>query len=43
MQAQLEISWNLEYLSADSFEEVYESSREIEQMLSALIKKVRDK
>ena len=43
IQTQLEISRNLEYLSANSFEEVYELSREIERMLSALIKKVQGK
>ncbi len=43
IQTQLEISRNLEYLSADSFEEVYEFSREIERMLSSLRKKISSK
>ncbi len=39
-QTQLEIGLNLGYLSKDIFEKVYEQSREIERMLSSLIKKV---
>lgn len=39
-QTQLEIGFNLEYLSKDIFNKVYEQSREIERMLSSLIKKV---
>lgn len=40
LQTQLEICLNLGYLSKDTFEKVYEQSREIERMLSSLIKKV---
>jgi len=40
LQTQLEICLNLGYLSRDTFEKVYEQSREIERMLSSLIKKV---
>ena len=39
-QTQLEIGLNLGYLSKDIYEKVYEQSREIERMLSSLIKKV---
>lgn len=39
-QTQLEIGLNLGYLSKDIFEKVYGQSREIERMLSSLIKKV---
>lgn len=41
LQTQLEISLNLEYLSKEMFESIYEQSREIERMLCSLIKKVR--
>jgi len=40
LQTQLEICLNLGYLSKDTFEKIYEQSREIERMLSSLIKKV---
>jgi len=40
LQTQLEICLNLGYISKDTFEKVYEQSREIERMLSSLIKKV---
>lgn len=40
LQTQLEICLNLGYLSNDTFEKIYEQSREIERMLSSLIKKV---
>lgn len=36
LQTQLEICLNLGYLSKDTFEKVYEQSREIERMLSSL-------
>ncbi|MBN2145529.1 MAG: four helix bundle protein [Candidatus Aureabacteria bacterium] len=37
LQTQLEISFNLNYITQPVFHEVYESSREIERMLSSLI------
>lgn len=40
LQTQLEICLNLRYLSEDAFEKIYERSREIERMMSSLIKKV---
>lgn len=40
LQTQLEICLNLEYLSKEDFESIDEQSREIERMLSSLIKKV---
>lgn len=40
LQTQLEICRNLDFLSNKSFEEVNEQSREIERMLSSLIRKV---
>jgi four helix bundle protein len=43
LQTQLEICMNLEYFSKEDFENIYEQSREIERMLSSLIKKVGSK
>jgi len=40
IQTQLEISKNLDFLSESRFSELYESSREIERMLSSLISKL---
>ncbi len=40
LQTQLEICLNLKYLSKKVFEEVYEQSKEVERMLSSLIRKV---
>ena len=39
-QTQLEISMNLNYLKKECFDELYESSREIERMLSSLTGKL---
>ncbi len=43
IQTQIEIALNLGYLSKDKFEKVYESSREIERMLSSLCRKIKGK
>ena len=43
LQTQLEISTNLNYLNKDNFDKLYESSREIERMLSSLIRKLSGK
>ena len=43
VQTQVEIASNLGYLSKSSFAEVYESSGEIERMLSSLTKRIRNK
>jgi four helix bundle protein len=43
MQTQLEISLNLQYLKKNDFDRLYESSREIERMLSSLTKRLNDK
>ncbi|HDH04463.1 MAG TPA: four helix bundle protein [Nitrospirae bacterium] len=40
LQTQLEICLNLEYLSKQIFKELYEKSREIERMISSLIRKL---
>ena len=43
LQTQMEISFNLRYLNKSDFDKLYESSREIERMLSSLTKKLNDK
>ncbi|MCX5632160.1 MAG: four helix bundle protein [Phycisphaerae bacterium] len=43
LQTQIEIALNLQYLSKTGFDKLYESSREIERMLSSLIRKLNDK
>lgn len=41
LQTQVEISFNLEYLLKNDFDEFYQQSREIERMLSSLIQKLK--
>ena len=43
LQTQMEISMNLCYLNRDEFDKLYELSREIERMLSSLIRKLSSK
>lgn len=43
LQTQIEIAWNLQYLDKTDFDTLYESSREIERMLSSLTMKLNDK
>ena len=40
LQTQLDIAHNLSYVTKQRFEELFEQSREIERMLSGLVKKV---
>jgi len=40
LQTQLEISLNLNYFGEKDFREFYESSREVERMISSLIRKI---
>ncbi len=40
LQTLLEIAYNLNYLSAASFKDTFEKSRELERMLSSLIMKI---
>ena len=40
LQTQLEISKNLTYLNPEKFDILYENTREIERMLSSLIRKI---
>ncbi|MFK5879386.1 MAG: four helix bundle protein [Flavobacteriaceae bacterium] len=41
LQTQIEIVFNLEYIEKDIFEKVYEDSREIERMMSSLIRNLK--
>lgn len=40
-QTQIEIAYNLKYISEENFNKLYEDSRELERMLSAFIRKVK--
>lgn len=40
-QTQIEIAFNLKYISNLDFNKIYEDSRELERMMSAFIKKVK--
>lgn len=42
MQTQLEIAKNITYLNQEEFNNLYEDSREVERMLVAFIKKIKD-
>ena len=42
-QTQLEIALNLGYIINDDYDTLYETSREIERMLSSLISKIKQK
>lgn len=43
LQTQIEFSYNLEYVSKEKFKKLNEQSREIERMLSSLIRKLKQK
>jgi len=43
LQTQIEISHNLGYVGKDVFDAIYEDTREIERMLSSLIRKLKAK
>lgn len=43
LQTQLEISFNLNYVNKLKFSKLFELSREIERMLSSLIRKLKEK
>lgn len=43
MQTQLEISFNLKYLNENQFYKINGESRELERMLSAFIRKIKDR
>lgn len=43
VQTQLEIAFNLKYINDNQFNKINEESREIERMLSAFIRKVKER
>ena len=43
IQTQLEIAKNIEYLNEEEFNNLYEDSREVERMLIAFIKKIKER
>ncbi|WP_350292340.1 four helix bundle protein [uncultured Croceitalea sp.] len=40
LQTQIEIAFNLKFLSKNDFDEIFDNTREIERMLSSFIKKI---
>ncbi|MDC9723038.1 MAG: four helix bundle protein [Urechidicola sp.] len=42
-QTQIEIASNLNYIEKDTFNKIFEDSREIERMMSSLIRKLKQK
>ena len=43
IQTQIEIAFNLKYLGKNDFNNIYDDSREIERMITSLIRKLRAK
>lgn len=43
MQTQIEIAFNLKYIEKNNFEELYKNTKEIERMMSSLIRKLKEK
>lgn len=43
LQTQIEIVFNLSYVLKEQFEVIHENSREIERMMSSLIRKLKEK
>jgi four helix bundle protein len=43
IQTQIEIAYNLNYINEIQFNKTYENSREIERMLSAFIRKIKER
>ena len=43
IQTQIEIAYNLKYINEIQFNKTYENSREIERMLSAFIRKIKER
>jgi four helix bundle protein len=43
IQTQLEISYNLKFINENQFNQIHEVSKEIERMLSAFIRKIKDR
>jgi four helix bundle protein len=43
VQTQIEIAFNLKYINKEQFESFYDYTREIERMMSSLIRKLKEK
>jgi len=43
VQTQIEIAFNLKYIENEQFKSIYDSTREIERMMSSLIRKLNEK
>jgi four helix bundle protein len=43
LQTQIEISYNIEYLTEEEFNTIYEDSREIERMLVSFMNKIKER
>ncbi len=43
MQTQLEIAYNLKYITEIQFNKINEESKEVERMLSFLIRKIKER
>lgn len=43
IQTQIEIAFNLNYVEKNHFDELYENTKEIERMMSSLIRKLKEK
>jgi four helix bundle protein len=41
-QTQIEIAYNLKYISLEKFNKLYEDSRELERMLTSFMNKIKD-
>jgi four helix bundle protein len=41
-QTQIEIAYNLNYITLESFNKLYEDSRELERMLTSFMNKIKD-
>ena len=42
LQTQIEIALNLEYIKQEDFDKLHEAAREIERMLSSLVRKIKE-
>lgn len=41
-QTQIEIAYNLHYLTEDNFNKIYQNSRELERMMSSFVNKIKE-
>ena len=42
LQTQIEIAFNLKYITEENFKKLYEESRELERMISSLVRKIKE-